>query len=200
MSITERQKQIIEIVKENQPITGDGIAEKLSLTRSALRTDFSILTGKGYLNSKPKVGYTYQERKDKKYVREIMGEAVFVDYNLSVYETILKIFAKDVGTMFITENKTLVGIVSRKDLLKIAIGKNDIEKVPINVIMTRMPNIIYCEEDELIIDGVKKIIKHQIDCVPVVRIKEVRGKKIYELVGRLTKTNITKLFLEYYEK
>ena len=129
-----------------------------------------------------------------------MGEAVLVDYNLSVYQMNLKIFAKDVGTMFITENKTLVGIVSRKDLLKIAIGKNDIEKVPINVIMTRMPNIIYCEEDELIIDGVKKIIKHQIDCVPVVRIKEVRGKKIYELVGRLTKTNITKLFLEYYEK
>lgn len=200
MNLTERQKQILEIVKINQPITGEGIAEKLSLTRSALRTDFSILTGRGYLSSKPKVGYTYQEKRDKKYIGEIMGEAVFVDSNLSVYETILKIFAKDVGTMFITNNKNLIGVVSRKDLLKIAIGKNDIDKVPINVIMTRMPNIIYCEENELIIEGVKKIINHQIDCLPVVKIKEVRGKKIYELIGRLTKTNISKLFLEYYEK
>lgn len=200
MGLTQRQEKIVEIVKNNQPITGDGIAEKLSLTRSALRTDFSVLVTKGLLKSKPKVGYVYQEKIEKKYIKDIMGEAVFVDCNLSVYETILRIFSKDVGTMFITEGESLVGIVSRKDLLKIAIGKNDIEKVPINVIMTRMPNIIYCEEDELIIDGVKKIIAHQIDCVPVIKIKEFKGKKIYKLVGRLTKTNITKLFLEYYEK
>lgn len=200
MSLTQRQEKIVEIVKNNQPITGDGIAEKLSLTRSALRTDFSVLVAKGFLKSKPKVGYVYQEKIEKKYIKDIMGEAVFVDYNLSVYETILRIFSKDVGTMFIIDGESLVGIVSRKDLLKIAIGKNDIEKVPINVIMTRMPNIIYCEEDELIIDGVKKIIAHQIDCVPVIKIKESKGKKIYKLVGRLTKTNITKLFLEYYEK
>ncbi len=200
MSLTTRQEKIIEIVKEKQPITGEMIAQELSLTRSALRTDFSVLVGKGYLRSKPKVGYVYQEKKEKKYVRDIMGEAVYVDYNLSVYETILKIFAKDVGTMFITEGESLVGIVSRKDLLKVAIGKNSTDNLPINVIMTRMPNIIYCEEDEPIINGVKKIIEHQIDCLPVIKVKEVRGKKIYKLVGRLTKTNITKLFLEYYEK
>lgn len=200
MGLTERQKQIVEIVKKYQPIIGDDIAKELSLTRSALRTDFSILTGRGYLKSKPKVGYIYQEKKEKKYIADIMGDVVSVDCNLSVYETILKIFAKDVGTMFITDGDSLVGIVSRKDLLKIAIGKNDIDKVPINVIMTRMPNIIYCEEDELIIDGVKKIIGHQIDCIPVVKIKEVRGKIIYKLVGRLTKTNIAKLFLEYFDK
>ena len=65
MSLTQRQKTIVEIVKENQPIIGDEIAKRLSLTRSALRTDFSILTGKGILKSKPKVGYIYQERKRK---------------------------------------------------------------------------------------------------------------------------------------
>ena len=145
MSLTQRQKTIVEIVKENQPIIGDEIAKRLSLTRSALRTDFSILTGKGILKSKPKVGYIYQERKEKKYIHEIMGPVVSVESNLSVYDTILQIFAKDVGTIFITEGENLVGIVSRKDLLKIAIGKTDINKVPINVIMTRMPNIIYCE-------------------------------------------------------
>lgn len=200
MSLTQRQTEILEIVKINQPITGEKIAQKLSLTRSALRTDFSILTGKGYLKSKPKVGYVYLDKREKIYVGDVMGEVVSVDCNFSVYETILKIFSKDVGTMFITDNGSLVGIVSRKDLLKTAIGKTDIDKVPINVIMTRMPNIIYCEEKELIIDGVRKIIQHQIDCVPVVEILENEEKKVYKLVGRLTKTNITKLFLENFDK
>lgn len=200
MSLTQRQKTIVEIVKENQPIIGDEIAKRLSLTRSALRTDFSILTGKGILKSKPKVGYIYQERKEKKYIQEIMGPVVSVESNLSVYDTILQIFAKDVGTIFITEGENLVGIVSRKDLLKIAIGKTDINKVPINVIMTRMPNIIYCEENDEIVEVVKKLIEHQIDSLPVLKIKEVRGKKVYKIVGRVTKTNITKLFLENFEK
>ena len=200
MSLTQRQKTIVEIVKENQPIIGDEIAKRLSLTRSALRTDISILTGKGILKSKPKVGNIYQERKEKKYIHEIMGPVVSVESNLSVYDTILQIFAKDVGTIFITEGENLVGIVSRKDLLKIAIGKTDINKVPINVIMTRMPNIIYCEENDEIVEVVKKLIEHQIDSLPVLKIKEVRGKKVYKIVGRVTKTNITKLFLENFEK
>ena len=141
-----------------------------------------------------------QWRKEKKYIHEIMGPVVSVESNLSVYDTILQIFAKDVGTIFITEGENLVGIVSRKDLLKIAIGKTDINKVPINVIMTRMPNIIYCEENDEIVEVVKKLIEHQIDSLPVLKIKEVRGKKVYKIVGRVTKTNITKLFLENFEK
>ena len=66
--------------------------------------------------------------------------------------------------------------------------------------MTRMPNIIYCEENDEIVEVVKKLIEHQIDSLPVLKIKEVRGKKVYKIVGRVTKTNITKLFLENFEK
>lgn len=196
MTLTERQREIIEIVKKYQPITGKEIGERLYLTRSALRTDFSILTGMKILESKPKIGYTYIEKKDSERVRDIMGPPITVDTNLSVYETILHIFSKDVGTIFITDNESLVGVVSRKDLLKIAIGKTDIEKVPINIIMTRMPNIIYVEEDDTILESVRKLISHQIDSLPVVRIEERDGEKIFKIVGRLTKTNITKLFME----
>ena len=196
MTLTERQKEIIDIVKKYQPITGKEIGERLYLTRSALRTDFSILTGMKILESKPKIGYSYIEKKDSEKVKDIMGPSITVDTNLSVYETILNIFSKDVGTIFITEQDSLVGVVSRKDLLKIAIGRTDIEKIPINIIMTRMPNIIYAEENETILESVKKLIKHQIDSLPVVRIEEKNGKKIYHTVGRLTKTNITKLFME----
>ena len=196
MTLTERQKEIIDIVKKYQPITGKEIGERLYLTRSALRTDFSILTGMKILESKPKIGYSYIEKKDSEKVKDIMGPSITVDTNLSVYETILNIFSKDVGTIFITDQGSLVGVVSRKDLLKIAIGRTDIEKIPINIIMTRMPNIIYAEEDETILESVKKLIKHQIDSLPVVRIEEKGGKKIYHTVGRLTKTNIAKLFME----
>lgn len=200
MTLTERQKEIIDIVKKYQPITGKEIGERLYLTRSALRTDFSILTGMKILESKPKIGYSYIEKKDSEKVKDIMGPSITVDTNLSVYETILNIFSKDVGTIFITDHDSLVGVVSRKDLLKIAIGKTDIEKIPINIIMTRMPNIIYAEENESILESVKKLIKHQIDSLPVVRIEEKDGKKIYHTVGRLTKTNIAKLFMETLSK
>ena len=172
MTLTERQKEIIDIVKKYQPITGKEIGERLYLTRSALRTDFSILTGMKILESKPKIGYSYIEKKDSEKVKDIMGPSITVDTNLSVYETILNIFSKDVGTIFITDQGSLVGVVSRKDLLKIAIGRTDIEKIPINIIMTRMPN----------------------------RIEEKGGKKIYHTVGRLTKTNIAKLFMETLSK
>ena len=192
MTLTERQKEIIDIVRKYQPITGKEIGERLYLTRSALRTDFSILTKMNILESKPKIGYSYIEKKDSEKVKDIMSPSITVDTNLSVYETILNIFSKDVGTIFITEQDSLVGVVSRKDLLKIAIGRTDIEKIPINIIMTRMPNIIYAEENETILESVKKLIKHQIDSLPVVRIEEKNGKKIYHTVGRLTKTNITK--------
>ncbi|BBA52420.1 CBS domain-containing protein [Fusobacterium varium] len=200
MTLTERQKEIIDIVKKYQPITGKEIGERLYLTRSALRTDFSILTGMKILESKPKIGYSYIEKKDSEKVKDIMGPSITVDTNLSVYETILNIFSKDVGTIFITDHDSLVGVVSRKDLLKIAIGRTDIEKIPINIIMTRMPNIIYAEENESILESVKKLIKHQIDSLPVVRIEEKDGKKIYHTVGRLTKTNIAKLFMETLSK
>ena len=68
------------------------------------------------------------------------------------------------------------------------------------MVMTRMPNVIYVEEDETILSGVKKIIKHQVDSLPVVRVVEQKGEKIYKVVGRLTKTNTTKLLMGLLQK
>lgn len=61
--LTDRQKKIIEIVKKNQPIKGDDIAKELGVTRSALRTDFSILTKENIIEAKVKKGYYYKEKK-----------------------------------------------------------------------------------------------------------------------------------------
>ena len=59
MELSERQEKIVEIVKDNGPITGEKIAEKLGLTRATLRPDLAILTMAGFLDARPRVGYFY---------------------------------------------------------------------------------------------------------------------------------------------
>lgn len=203
MILTERQKEIVEIIKKYGPITGDEIARRIYITRSALRTDFSILKKMSIIKSKQKVGYTYNEAfvesQNKTLVRHIMSKPITIEEDYSVYKTVLLMFEKDIGTIFVTKDGTLSGIVSRKDLLRIAIGKRDIEQIPINLIMTRMPNIIYVKENDTIEDSVRKIIDHQIDSVPVVREVEEKGQMKLKVVGRFTKTNVTKLILDIFE-
>lgn len=52
MELSNRQEQIIQIVKDNGPITGENIAERLELTRATLRPDLAILTMAGYLDAR----------------------------------------------------------------------------------------------------------------------------------------------------
>ncbi|MGL4997449.1 CBS domain-containing protein [Cetobacterium sp.] len=200
MQLTERQKEIVEIIKKYGPVTGEEIAKMIYITRSALRTDFSILKKMSIIKSKQKIGYTYNQAfidsNNKTLVKHIMSAPITIDESYSVYKTVLLMFEKDIGTIFITKEGNLAGIVSRKDLLRIAIGKRDIEQIPINLIMTRMPNLVFSIENETIEDSIKKIIEHQIDSLPVVRITEKNGKEIYKVVGRFTKTNASRLLLD----
>ncbi|MBC2855770.1 helix-turn-helix transcriptional regulator [Cetobacterium sp.] len=203
MELTSRQKEIIEIVKINGPVTGDSIGQKLLLTRSALRTDFRILVELGYIESKPKKGYIFKTDNIKSKmlintdieVKDIMSPSVSVEESISIHETIVMMFSKDVGSIFVTSGKFLKGIVSRKDLLKVVMGKIDTEKTPVSLVMTRVPNVIFTEKNDKIRDAVKKLIEHQIDSMPVI---EKNGNN-YEVIGRITKTNIAKLFLEIFQ-
>ena len=43
ISLSNRQKRIAEIVRQDGPITGEHIAERLNVTRAALRSDLAIL-------------------------------------------------------------------------------------------------------------------------------------------------------------
>ncbi len=45
----------------------------------------------------------------------------------------------------------------------------DIHKVPISVNMTRMPNVTYLEESELVIYAADRMIEKEIDSIPIVR-------------------------------
>ena len=201
IELTKRQEQILEIVKENGPITGEQIADQLNLTRATLRPDLAILTMAGYLDARPRVGYFYTgksgtqlltENLQKIYVKDYQSIPVVVNENVSVYDAICTMFLEDVGTLFVVdENSLLVGVLSRKDLLRASIGKQELTTIPVHIIMTRMPNITMCERDDLLIEIAKKLIEKQIDALPVVR----KSEKGYEVIGRVTKTNITKAFV-----
>lgn len=193
MELTERQEKILELIKENSPISGEEIAQNLGVTRSALRTDFSILRKMSLISAKQNHGYCFVGEEPKNKIGQVMGEPKQMDSKSSVYETIVYMFENDIGSVFITENKNvLVGVVSRKDLLKAALGNKDLEKLPIHMVMTRMPNLIYVTEQDSIKTAVEKIMKHQIDSVAVVK----QEKEVCYLVGRFSKTNISKLYLE----
>jgi len=66
-----------------------------------------------------------------------------IDVKTSVYDAIIHLFNYDLGTLVVVENEKLVGIISRKDLLKATLNKKNIEKTPVSMIMTRMPNIVH---------------------------------------------------------
>ena len=192
MDLTERQKKILIMLKEKSLLSGDEIAQNLNITKSALRTDFSILTTLKLITSKQNKGYSYNNKCTTIKVRDCMSPQNSIDIRTSVYDAIIHLFNYDLGTLVVVENEKLVGIISRKDLLKAALNKKNIEKTPVSMIMTRMPNIVHCFEDDNIIEAIEKLIKHEIDSLPVLR-KE-NGK--LSLVGRFTKTNVTKLFYQ----
>lgn len=202
IELNKRQETILQIVKDNGPITGEHIAEKLNLTRATLRPDLAILTMAGYLDARPRVGYFYTGKSSAQllteslkniFVKDYQSMPVVVNENISVYDAIVTVFLDDVGTLFVVdENLLLVGVLSRKDLLRASIGKQELSSLPVNIIMTRMPNITMCKKDDLLIDVAKKLIEKQIDSIPVVKETTTNG---YEVIGRITKTNITKAFV-----
>ncbi|NLO90060.1 MAG: helix-turn-helix transcriptional regulator [Clostridia bacterium] len=208
MFLTERQEKIIDIVKKHGPITGEHIAKKLNLTRATLRPDLSILTRSGILEARPRVGYSYNGNSSliklanqlhKIRVRDFKSLPVVVGENTTVYNAAVKMFTEDVGTLFVVDQKgNLQGVISRKDLLKTTLGNNkDVQQLPVNVIMTRMPNIITTTNDETVYLAAKKIVDHEVDALPVVRtFIDSQGVEHFEVVGRVTKTNLAKILVE----
>lgn len=207
LELTGRQARIVEIVKQSSPITGEQIAAKLDLTRATLRPDLTILTMAGVLDARPRVGYFYRDQNTPSPLAEKMRQLrvgdfkstpVVVRETASIYDTIVVMFTQNVGSVIIVgEERVLLGMVSRKDILKAALGKTDLQQVPVGVIMTRMPNIIFAMPDEPVLEAAKKLVKHQIDSLPVVDgFIDENGDERYEVVGRFTKTNVSKIFVE----
>ncbi|MGO3732100.1 MAG: helix-turn-helix transcriptional regulator [Vagococcus sp.] len=201
MELSERQKTIIEIVKKHEPISGDKIAEQLGLTKPTLRSDLAVLTMTGILDARPKVGYIYSGLSfdpllhDELFhvtVAELMGPPIMVFPNTSIRDATTSLFMYDSGSLYVSDEVTgeLVGLVSRKDLLRSLLNNQD-NDIAVAVIMTRMPNIVVAYPEMSVLEAGKLLAKHEVDSLPVV---EDKGSKM--VVGKLSKTRIVQHFIQ----
>lgn len=202
--MTDRQREIVEMVKIEGLLTGNEIADKLGLSRATIRSDLSILTMMNILGARPRVGYFYTgktevtlltERVRQITIESTMSLPVVVDVNTTIYDAIVSMFLENVGTLYITEGGYLKGVVSRKDMLRSTISRDDLTTIPVAMVMSRMPNIHYVYGTDSVLEGARKIFLQDIDGLPVV--EEENGK--LKVIGRFTKTNIVKLFDEIFE-
>lgn len=169
------------------------------MTRATLRPDLSILTMAGFLEARPRVGYFYSGKKNadlfgetlrKLFVRDYKSVPTVLEEGSSAYDAVVALFVEDVGTIIVARGGRLSGIVSRKDLLKVAIGGSDIHQVPVSLVMTRTPNVVTVDLDATLYDAAVLMTRHEVDSLPV-----IRGDND-EVVGRVSKTTITKAFVE----
>lgn len=204
MKLTDRQEQIIQIVKKDEPISGDKIAKSLGLTKSTLRTDLGVLSMTGILEAKPKVGYIYSGAQITDFfrnqlftipIKNVMKPPVIIDYKQKVKDAVTNMFMHDVGTIFVTDStQALSGVVSRKDLLRsLAVG--DSSETPVAVVMSRMPNIWTVTEDMSLYQGIRLLVSHQIESVPVV--EQENTKKI---IGKFSKSTVLNAIIEMSEE
>ena len=205
VKLSKRQEQIAQIVREEGPVTGSAIAEHLEVTRSALRSDLSVLTMLGVLDARPNVGYYYvglsketqtAERLKSFLVSDVLSQAVVVSGETSLYDTIVTIFTEDVGTILVCDDSYLVGVVSRKDLLRASMGQTDSHAMPISMIMTPVSKVITVEPSDTLVEAAQKMIDYEVDCLPAVVREDVGNKKRLKVVGRVSKTTVAKVFLE----
>ena len=198
VKLSKRQEQIAQIVREEGPVTGSAIAEHLEVTRSALRSDLSVLTMLGVLDARPNVGYYYVGLSKETQTAERLKSFLVSDVNgdTSLYDTIVTLFTEDVGTILVCDGSYLMGVVSRKDLLRASMGQTDSHTMPISMIMTPVSKVIAVEPTDTLVEAAQKMIDYEVDCLPVVVREDVGNKKRLKVVGRVSKTTVAKVFLE----
>ncbi|MBM7573347.1 helix-turn-helix transcriptional regulator [Aquibacillus albus] len=206
IEFTNRQLEIVEILKKHEPITAEQIAELLGVSKATIRSDLAVLVMTGYLDAKPKVGYFLGESAKKNTgfahrlsqytVKDIQGLPVVVQKTTTVHDAVVTLFLENVGSLIVVdEDGYMEGIVSRKDLLKVTLGNPNVSTIPVNMVMSRHPNVVTVSPDDLVIEAARRILHYEVDGLPVVQSSQNDDQKPL-VVGRITKTNLTKLLLE----
>lgn len=165
----------------------------------------------GILDAKPRVGYFYNEKASRTLrcieyesllVKDAKSVPVVVKENDSIYDALVSLFinADARSLIVVSEGGRLAGVVTQKDLLKYFLGKPDLDKIPISVVMTRIPNVITVEGSDTVLTAARKMFEHEIDCLPVVKkINDPGGKDSFEVIGRISRSNIARIFVEMIE-
>ena len=201
MDFTKRQTRIINMLKQTSPLTSEKIAGNLELSVSTIRPDLRFLTSVEILNARPKVGYEFKGNQllnfdyDHIYqtpISEILLPTTEIKASDTLQVAVGKLFLKDVGSLYVVNEKgDLVGLISRKDLLRTSLNNSNVQSMMASIIMTRMPNIITATPDMSVIEAGKLLLLHKVDSLPVVEKQSSR-----HAIGKITKNRIFQHFIE----
>lgn len=75
------------------------------------------------------------------------------------------------------------------------LGQSAANTMPVSLVMTRHPNIVTVHPEDSVLEAARKMIHHQVDGLPVVK-PVAPDQEHDEVIGRITKTTMTKLLLE----
>ena len=177
--LTKRQERILKLVKEKGPITSEAIGANFNLSRATLRPDLAILTMSGFLDARPRVGYFYPARPPDSLlaqqletiaVKSVNAMPVVIQQGQSAYDAVVTLFLEDLSTLFVVDEAgALVGVLTSKDLLKAAIGKADLQTIPVDMVMTRFPQVVWLKESATVAEGLDKLKQSQVACLPVLK-------------------------------
>lgn len=198
--LTQRQNKMIQLLKEESPMTGETLATKLNISLATIRADLRLLTTIGILDARPKVGYAYQgenllQMDSQKFFQTTIAAILLppteIKLTTSMEEAVTKLFLADVGSLYVLDDDgALVGLISRKDLLRASFTNRD-TTLPASIVMTRMPNVITVTADTSIIAASKLLLKHNVDSLPV-----VQNAGDTHVIGKITKNRIFKYLIE----
>lgn len=177
--LTKRQEKILELVKEKGPITGEEIGANFNLSRATLRPDLAILTMTGLLDARPRVGYFYPGRPPDSLlaqqleaisVKSVIALPVVVQLGQPAYDAAVTLFLEDVSTLFVVDDGGhLAGVLTSKDLLKATIGQARLQSVPVDMVMTRYPQVVWLEETASVAVALARLKQSQVACLPVLK-------------------------------
>jgi len=200
--------EIVKLVNGEAPITGEQIAEMLGVSRPTIRSDLALLVMLGVIDAKPKVGYFPAKQAGPSNggkqamlglkVKDVQARPVIVSEKTTIGDAVVMLFLENVGSLIVADQDCILqGIVSRKDLLKVTLGNPGAASMPIGLVMTRS-NLVVVSPDDDVTEAARKLIHYEVDILPVVlNHSGPSDKERLEVVGRVTKTTMTKLLLDY---
>ena len=120
-----------------------------------------------------------------------MTSPVLVTHDSFIQDAIITLFMYDADVLYvIDEKKQLLGILSRKDLLRAAL-KDNIDVTQVDVCMTRMPHIKTCHKDLNIPEAAALLQDFAIDSLPVVE-EQNEG----HIIGTITKSALLDFIIQ----
>jgi hypothetical protein len=76
-------------------------------------------------------------------VGDVKAAPLAVPIDTTAYDALVTMMLEDQGTVFVVDEEGfLAGVVSRRDLLRLSLGRTDLNNVPVGLIMTRVSQVI----------------------------------------------------------